>query len=171
MVVIGHIFFPTNPRPVKTTALLNYHLTVSLSHTCTNNKPALYALLFHTHWNLSYGRQMACKHLRDTLRTYRCRQFNTYMVSRYLTVSLTQTCCACTCNIQYIDTRCSNLPLWKVAVYTKLSCCVAFEGVWLTCNFRCVRLTPCVSCVWSCITNIWMYSREGGGISNYKGYI
>lgn len=57
------------------------------------------------------------------------------------------------------------------AVYLKRSCPAAFGGTSLTRDFRRVGLTPRVSGVWSCITNIWMHSREGGGISGYRGYI
>lgn len=42
-----------------------------------------------------------------------------------------------------------------------------WEWVQRTCDCRCVRLCPRVSRVWFCVTNIWTYSREGGGISSY----
>lgn len=115
---------------------------------------------------------MACKHniLRDTLHVLTDGDNSTHAWSADTHLYQSHEHAVFVHATQF-DMRCGDLPPWRRAVHTKLSFCVAFEGVWLTRNLRGVRLTPRVSWVWSCITNIWIYSREGGGISNYRAYI
>lgn len=147
------------------------HVLPNQSHTSENNGfmqnhlsllHATQSFLPHLTRIFSYGRQVACKHKvpRDTARTSTLSPSSTYSVCHSHGHA----------HATWMDAECRNLPPWMGAAHTKLSRAL-LQGGWLTANLRCVSLAPCVSWVWTWVTNIWMYSREGAGISNYKGFI
>lgn len=153
MVPISHHLLLTNRRAVKTTAWYSIITSHCLSHTCTRIRtiscpfspprmmvwPADGVATSERHWGVSTRSPSAA--------------------------SLTPACCVCTCNTHLGQLRWTTPPVTG-GRYTPRS--LAVVRVRRTCGLRCVRLRPRVSRVWCCVTNIWTYSREGGGISGYR---
>lgn len=134
---------------VITSHCLSQTCTVIKTISCSFSSP-------HMGWS---GPQMVWQHLRDTLWCQHTLEVN---------ASLAPACCISTCNTHPGHMRCTTSPLQRGRWYTSRSLVVV--KMWRTCDFRCVRLGPRVSWVWSSIDNIWIYSKEGGGISSYMCY-